>query len=454
MTAMAMSCRPDILVFDEPTTALDVTTQIEVLALIRELHRRTWHRRPLHHPRPRRRGAGRRPDHGAASRQDGRARPDRSHPEGARRGLYAPAGRRPRRARSDRLGRHVLGHRAASSPYATSRRAIGRWPTSSPTSPSPSRRPRPWRSSACRAAARARWPACHLRADAAAAGSGRLPGHALAGRLPPAQPRAAAPHPDDLPVARHGAQSTAGGGPRSWEGSSTSTSAYSGARAAPARRELLDAVGLPRDFARRRPGELSGGQKQRVCIARALAAEARCRDLRRGDIGARSLVAEEILGLLEQLQNAPASPICSSRTISASCVASPTRSPFSKMVGSSHSGRYRKFLLRRSIPTRSCLLSSVPQMRTDWLTDILSAPRGCRLIQGQYHARQQGHSCRIPARRDDATEFHDTRRRIRCDGRRRDDAVGPRALAAPTKGGHLRLGLAGGSTTNSLDPSP
>ncbi len=37
MTAMAMSCRPDILVFDEPTTALDVTTQIEVLALIRRL---------------------------------------------------------------------------------------------------------------------------------------------------------------------------------------------------------------------------------------------------------------------------------------------------------------------------------------------------------------------------------------------------------------------------------
>jgi peptide/nickel transport system ATP-binding protein len=34
---MAMSCRPDILVFDEPTTALDVTTQIEVLALIRKL---------------------------------------------------------------------------------------------------------------------------------------------------------------------------------------------------------------------------------------------------------------------------------------------------------------------------------------------------------------------------------------------------------------------------------
>ena len=39
MVAMAMSCRPDIIVFDEPTTALDVTTQIEVLAAIKEITR-------------------------------------------------------------------------------------------------------------------------------------------------------------------------------------------------------------------------------------------------------------------------------------------------------------------------------------------------------------------------------------------------------------------------------
>src|SRR5262249_11521007 len=37
MAAMAMSCRPDLLVLDEPTTALDVTTQIEVLAALRQL---------------------------------------------------------------------------------------------------------------------------------------------------------------------------------------------------------------------------------------------------------------------------------------------------------------------------------------------------------------------------------------------------------------------------------
>ncbi len=39
MTAMALSCRPDLIIFDEPTTALDVTTQIEVLATIRDIVR-------------------------------------------------------------------------------------------------------------------------------------------------------------------------------------------------------------------------------------------------------------------------------------------------------------------------------------------------------------------------------------------------------------------------------
>ena len=37
MTAMAMTCRPDLIIFDEPTTALDVTTQVEVLAAIRDI---------------------------------------------------------------------------------------------------------------------------------------------------------------------------------------------------------------------------------------------------------------------------------------------------------------------------------------------------------------------------------------------------------------------------------
>ena len=37
MTAMAMSPRPDLIIFDEPTTALDVTTQVDVLAAMRRI---------------------------------------------------------------------------------------------------------------------------------------------------------------------------------------------------------------------------------------------------------------------------------------------------------------------------------------------------------------------------------------------------------------------------------
>ncbi len=39
MAAMAMSCGPDLLILDEPTTALDVTTQIEVLKAFKDIIR-------------------------------------------------------------------------------------------------------------------------------------------------------------------------------------------------------------------------------------------------------------------------------------------------------------------------------------------------------------------------------------------------------------------------------
>ena len=40
MIAMALACNPEILIADEPTTALDVTIQAQILELIKDLQNR------------------------------------------------------------------------------------------------------------------------------------------------------------------------------------------------------------------------------------------------------------------------------------------------------------------------------------------------------------------------------------------------------------------------------
>ena len=57
MIAMALSCDPELLIADEPTTALDVTVQAQILDLIWDLQQEYRLRGHHHHPRP---GRGRR----------------------------------------------------------------------------------------------------------------------------------------------------------------------------------------------------------------------------------------------------------------------------------------------------------------------------------------------------------------------------------------------------------
>ena len=50
MIAAALALEPAILIADEPTTALDVTTQKQILALIKRHPAPARHRRAVHHP--------------------------------------------------------------------------------------------------------------------------------------------------------------------------------------------------------------------------------------------------------------------------------------------------------------------------------------------------------------------------------------------------------------------
>ena len=55
MIAMALACNPELLIADEPTTALDVTIQAQILELLRGLQERLGMGDRPHHARPRRR---------------------------------------------------------------------------------------------------------------------------------------------------------------------------------------------------------------------------------------------------------------------------------------------------------------------------------------------------------------------------------------------------------------
>ena len=118
MIAMALVLDPVLLIADEPTTALDVTTQAEILKLIAELQDDRGHRRAVHHPRFRRRRRDRPSRRRAALGRAGGDGADRADPVAARARLHQDAdllgavdpSAAPRRAQG---GHHRPAHREA-----------------------------------------------------------------------------------------------------------------------------------------------------------------------------------------------------------------------------------------------------------------------------------------------------------------------------------------------------
>ena len=104
LIAMALACKPALVIADEPTTALDVTIQAQILDLLREMKTRVQPVAAAHHPRSRRHRRNRR-----SRRRDVR-RPHRR------------AGRRARRS----SGARSIRTRAACSPRCPAARRATR----------------------------------------------------------------------------------------------------------------------------------------------------------------------------------------------------------------------------------------------------------------------------------------------------------------------------------------
>ena len=114
---MAFACRPRVIVCDEPTTGLDVTTQARVLETVRELCRSHRRRGALRQPRPGRRRRAGRPRRGDVRRPDRRGRHARPAVQRAAPPVHAAAAaRRPRPRGQARRRRHPRPRAAAGQP--------------------------------------------------------------------------------------------------------------------------------------------------------------------------------------------------------------------------------------------------------------------------------------------------------------------------------------------------
>ena len=138
-------------------------------------------------------------------------------------------------------------------------------------------------------------------------------------------------------------------------------------------RDLLDMIEMQPDYANRYPSELSGGQKQRICIARALAAEPELIICDEVTSALDQLVAEEILKLLQRLQNELelAYMFITHDLATVKAIADEIVVMLQGRVV--EQGEKQDILTPPHHEYTELLLSSVPEMDPDWLDGVLAA---------------------------------------------------------------------------------
>ncbi|MBC8719809.1 ABC transporter ATP-binding protein [Ochrobactrum sp. Marseille-Q0166] len=136
--------------------------------------------------------------------------------------------------------------------------------------------------------------------------------------------------------------------------------------------ELMELTGLPKSLLKRYPAELSGGQKQRVCIARALAARPKLLVCDEPTSALDPLVAEGILELLRRVQNETETSYLFITHDLAIVRA------IADKIAVMHRGTVVRYGLKSDVLSppyddyTAKLLASVPQMKPGWLDDIMA----------------------------------------------------------------------------------
>jgi peptide/nickel transport system ATP-binding protein len=139
--------------------------------------------------------------------------------------------------------------------------------------------------------------------------------------------------------------------------------------------ELLDQIEMGKGYIDRYPAELSGGQKQRVCIARALAAKPKLIICDEVTSALDPLVADGILKLLLNLQaDAKVAYLFITHDIA-------TVRAIADRIAVMHLGRVVRYGQKSDVLAppfddyTDLLLSSVPEMRLGWLEEVIFGRR-------------------------------------------------------------------------------